>query len=79
MNNYLNLILNNNLYTTIAFSTLYIILLYCYNKYNKIKENLHNYVRSFLLVSIVIFLVIYLKSRKLELYSKNINIEEPKF
>ena len=53
-----NNILNNNLYTTLSASILYIILLYIYNKYNKIEENLHSYVKSFILVNIVILIII---------------------
>ena len=79
MNNYISIILSNNIYTTLCFSTIHILIMYFYNKYNKIEEPLNNYVKSFVISTIIIFLLLFIKSRNLNLSTKNINIEEPTF
>jgi hypothetical protein len=79
MNNYISIILSNNIYTSLCFSVIHILVMYFYNKYNKIDETLNNYVKSFVISVIVIFSVLFLKSKNLNLSTKNINIEEPTF
>ena len=76
---YYNLIINNNLWLSLAVSCLVTIIYYCENRRTKTKYNNIDYFKQFCLISLAIYFVLYIKNKEIIVKESNIKMGDPDF